>query len=404
MSSARSASYSDSYLFGRGLLLVLFATALDVWNYLDRGGWPRYLILLIPLGSIVLLRLRRPSPFIQRPNRADRILFVLLLIGLTGTIYGILVRGTPQTALPIFAPMLIAFLYMGCLEEPTGQEARTLLRGVEWLGILYIALGAVVSWGLIPGLIEYRQFRNASLLFVALGFAAAATQRHWGRAILILALWAIVFAAYPSGTSALVLLTVASTLLMVPLRPSRIRPYLFGAAAAAAVFIVLLNFNAWVQLTNDYFSLVGKSNNNSTRLAVWTVGMDRFEASPIYGELFSGPTVTTAVREGGRTEFQIPYHSDYIQFLANGGLLGFGLLIAWIIATELVAMRRSMTLIDRGERSKANLLRTLLVGYNAFFVTAAFNPTIMGVSRSASIFSIYSMMMILQAGRRDTPA
>jgi hypothetical protein len=404
MSSARSASYSDSYLFGRGLLLVLFATALDVWNYLDRGGWPRYLILLIPLGSIVLLRLRRPSPFIQRPNRADRILFVLLLIGLTGTIYGILVRGTPQTALPIFAPMLIAFLYMGCLEEPTGQEARALLRGVEWLGILYIALGAVVSWGLIPGLIEYRQFRNASLLFVALGFAAAATQRHWGRAILILALWAIVFAAYPSGTSALVLLTVALTLLMVPLRPSRIRPYLLGAAAAAAVFIVLLNFNAWVQLTNDYFSLVGKSNNNSTRLAVWTVGMDRFEASPIYGELFSGPTVTTAVREGGRTEFQIPYHSDYIQFLANGGLLGFGLLIAWIIATELVAMRRSMTLIDRGERSKANLLRTLLVGYNAFFVTAAFNPTIMGVSRSASIFSIYSMMMILQAGRRDTPA
>lgn len=383
---------------------MLFATALDAWNYLDRGGWPRYLILLIPLGSIVLVRLRNPSPFIRRSSGPDRILLVLLVIGLLGTIYGIFVRGTPQTALPIFAPMLIAFLYLGCLEEPTGQEARALLRGVEWLGVLYIALGAVVNWGLVPGLIEYRQFRNASLLFVALGLAAAVTQQHWGRAMLILGLWAVVFAAYPSGTSALVLLTVALTLLMVPLRPSRVRPYLLGGAAAAAVFIVLLNFNAWVQLTNDYFSLVGKSNNNSTRIAVWTVGIDRFEASPVYGEFFSGPTVTTAVREGGRTEFQIPYHSDYVHFLANGGILGLGLLIAWIVATELLIFRRYMALIEAGEGSKARLLRTLLVGYNAFFVTAAFNPTIMGVSRSASIFSIYALMMILQAGRRDTLA
>jgi O-antigen ligase len=170
------------------------------------------------------------------------------------------------------------------------------------------------------------------------------------------------------------------------------------------VIIVLLNFNTWVQLTNDYFSLVGKSNNNSTRLAVWTVGMDRFEASPLYGEFFSGPTVTTAVREGGRTEFQIPYHSDYIHFLANGGILGFGLLIAWIIATELVVLRRYMMLIEGREGAKAGLLRTLLVGFNAFFVTAGFNPTIMGVSRSASIFSIYALMMLLKAERREVLA
>jgi O-antigen ligase len=168
------------------------------------------------------------------------------------------------------------------------------------------------------------------------------------------------------------------------------------------VVILVLNFSTGVRLSSDYFSLVGKSDNTSSRLAVWTAGMERFEESPLYGEVFSGPGVTTAVRELGGRRFQLPYHNDYIHFLANGGLIGFGLLIGWIVLTELTVLRRHTSFTAAGEYSRAGLLRTLLVGYNAFFVTAAFNPTLTGVSRAASIFSIYALiMMTVQVPHRE---
>jgi O-antigen ligase len=392
---------SDPYLLGRGFLLVMFATALDAWNYLDRGGALRYLVLLVPIAFLVLIRLRSPSPYIRRPMAPDRLLLALLAYGLAGTLFGILRLGTEATTLPIFLPMTIGFLHLGALGDMTDREARLLLRGLEWLGILYLTLAAVVGSGIVPGLAEYRQFRNASLVFVALGIGAAIGQRHGIRALLILLLWGLSFSYYPSGTSVLVALAVVFTLFMVPTKPIRARPYVLGGAFLLAVVLVLLNFGSWVQLSNDYFSLVGKSNNNSTRLAIWTEGIERFQEAPAFGDGFAGPTVTTAVREEGRTQFQLPYHNDYILFLANGGLVGFGLLVAWLIATEMLAVRRHASLLEEGERGKAALLRALLVGYNAYFVTAAFNPTITGASRSATIFAVYGLMMMIRPGREQ---
>jgi O-antigen ligase len=382
----------------------MFATALDVWNYLDRGGALRYLILLVPIAALVLVRLRSPSSYIRRPMAPDRLLLALAVYGLAGTLFGILGLGTEATTLPIFLPMTIGFLYLGALGELTEWEARSLLRGLEWLGILYLALAVIVGSGIVPGLADYRQFRNASLVFVALGIGAAIGQRHVIRLGLLLVLWGLSFLYYPSGTSVLVFLAIVFTLFMVPTKPLRARPYVLGGAFLLAVGLILLNFGSWVQLSNDYFSLVGKANNNSTRLAIWTEGIERFQDSPVFGDGFAGPTVTTAVRREGRIEFQLPYHNDYILFLANGGLVGFGLLVAWIIGTEMVAVRRHVTLLEGRERNKAALLRALLVGYNAYFVTAAFNPTITGASRSATIFAMYGvMMMVVPRGEQGSP-
>jgi hypothetical protein len=394
--------HTDSYRLARALILVLLAAAVDVSNYLDTGGWPRYLILLVPLGVLALIRLQNPSAVIRRPSGTDRILMLLFLVGLLGTLYGILFRGTSATALPVFLPMAIAFLHLGTLEQPTSREVRGILRAIEWVGILYIVLNVVVSSELLTELADFRQFRNASLLFVALGVGATVALGHWVRALLVVGLWGAAFAFYPSGTSVLVALTVVFTLLMTPVRPSRLRPYLLASAGAAAVVILVLNFSTGVRLSSDYFSLVGKSDNTSSRLAVWTAGMERFEESPLYGEVFSGPGVTTAVRELGGRRFQLPYHNDYVHFLANGGLIGFGLLLGWIVFTEFTVLRSHTSFTAAGEHLRASLLRTLLVGYNAFFVTAAFNPTLMGVSRAASIFSIYALiMMIVQVPRRE---
>jgi O-antigen ligase len=395
---------TEPYLFGRALVLVLLAGALDLFNYLDRGGWPRYVLLLVPLGVVALIRLRMPSGLIRRPSVPDRFLVALLLFGLIGTLYGIFVRHTSATSLPIFSSMTLAFLYLPIHGRLTEGDAARLLRAIERVALLYMVLNAVVSAGAIPGLYEFRQFRNASLIFVGLGLAATIVFRHWGRLLLLLAMWALSFSIYPSGTSVLIALTIAVSLLITDRGNRRVRAYLLVLGTVAAAVLVALNFNTAVDLANDYFSLVGKSNNNDIRLAVWTSGMERFEESPAFGDAFSGPTVITTENEWGK-EFELPYHNAYVQFLAGGGILGVALLAGWILSTEVMALRNHSWLVASQAVFRAGLLRTLLVGFNVFFVSAAFNGTIMGLSRAAAIFLLYGMMMLLgPPGRPEQPA
>jgi O-antigen ligase len=93
--------------------------------------------------------------------------------------------------------------------------------------------------------------------------------------------------------------------------------------------------------------------------------------------------------------FQLPFHNDYILFLVEGGLLGLSLLLAWVIATELMMLRRYRAYLELGEYSRAGLMRALLIGFNAFFIAAAFNPLFTGMSSSATIFAIYGLMSAL---------
>jgi O-antigen ligase len=400
-SSARAAT--DTYVLGIAFLLVLLATTLDVPNLLDRGNALRYALLLVPIGALVVIRLRAPSSFIRRPEPTDVLLFGLWGIGLVGTVYGMSVKGTTATAFAVFLPMSLAFLYLGTMQTITDQEARTLLRLVATAGSVYICLNALVNGGLIPG-VDANQYRNASLIFTALGFGATIILRRWLRLFVLLGLEAFVLVTYPSGTSVLVAIAIAITFAMTAPRPSSVRPYVIAGLVLAAVTVVAVNFSAGVAATSDYFALVNKNDSSTTRLRAWQDGIARFESSPVIGSGFSEAGVTTVTRPGGRGRFQIPFHNDYVFFLAGGGIIGFGLLVAWVVGTELIVLRRYGRLIASGRNAHAALLRALLVGFNAFFVTAGFNPSMMGMSRSASVFAVYALMMGVGAAAWRPPA
>jgi hypothetical protein len=97
----------------------------------------------------------------------------------------------------------------------------------------------------------------------------------------------------------------------------------------------------------------------------------------------------------GQQVDRVQFHNDFVLFLAEGGIVGIGLLLAWIVVTEVTIIRRHRMFSDAGWSSHARLLRTLLVGWNAFFVAAAFNPQFSAVTGSASIFALYGLMMSL---------
>ena len=388
---------TDSSVFAASLLLLLLIVTLDVGNVLENGSAARYLLVLIPFIAILGLRLPRRSGLIRTPTRTDRLLIVLLVWGLTGTTYGLLFLGTTDTMRPVFIPMLIAPLYLWTLTVPSEDEAGRILRALAAIGVVYVVLNVVVNADVVPGLLSYKHFRNSDVLYVVIAVVAAIVLRRWFVTALLLLMAVFIFKTYPSLTSALVAMVTVLTLFVTRPRASRARFYVLGLLGLAAVTVALLNFTTVLRLSNSYFEAVGKSNANNIRLTLWKPAWERFTSSPVYGSSFTADA-TAPVLEGTGNRFQtirLPYHNDYLLFLAEGGVLGTLLLLGWALGTELTLLRRFRGYGAGGQPNRAALVRVLLCGFNAFFVSAAFNPNLEGTATSATIFAVYGLAMLL---------
>ncbi len=381
-------------------LLILFVTTIDVTSYFNGpGSQVRYALVLPPIVAVFLYRLRSRTPLIRRPTPADMLLLVLFAWGLLGTAYGVTHSHTKDGMFPTFVPMAIAFLPLLVPEVPTRGEVVKILRVIGIIGAAYVVLNAFVNSHAIASLAAYRAYRNALLCYVAMGLVATAVLRRRARLALLLALTAVIFVTYPSGTFVLVAVGVLTTLWVTGRSGSWLRPAFLGVVFVVAIGFALIDFQQGVSATSGYFQIVGKANDNATRVALWSSGLRDFARSPLIGTGFTGNTTTvTSVptqRTLGVRTVQLPFHNDYVLFLANGGVLGFGLLVGWILLTQIIVLRRYWAFLAAGMTASANLLRVLLVGFNAFFTAAATNPEFTGLARSATIFSIYGLMMVL---------
>ena len=320
-------------------------TVIDVFNVLDRGfaafrpgaqprGAIRYLVLLVPLSAALWIRLQQPSFVIRRPMPAEAMLFALFGLGLVGSLVGIAVLGTEHTARPVFLPMSLGLLAVLVVQPPTQREVRTMVRWLSNIGLVYIVMNALVNVGILP-FAQYQQYRNASVAFLVLGLeppsppaSAAASCSRWRSP------W---WCSSPthSATMVLTLLVLALTLYVTTERASALRAVLLGGFIVAFAVIALSNLQAGIRMSDRYFDLVNKANANATRLDLWSAGVDRFETSPLVGSVFSGEVVAERSRDGK----DLPFHNDFVLFLALGGLLGIGLFLAFLIVTEVTLIR-----------------------------------------------------------------
>jgi O-antigen ligase len=390
--------HTDSYRYARALLVIMLATAVDIRNYLDRssrGGPTRYLILLIPIAALIAIR-ANGSTLMRKPAPHEWVLATLFVFGLIGTTYGVVIVGIDSTARALFLPMIVAVLAVFVVEPLTGEEARRLLKAIAVIGTIYIVLGAIAYSGVIHSLLAYRQFKNATFPYVAIGIAATVLLRRpwWTLALAAGAL--VIWRGYPSATASLILLTMVIVFLATARGASRLRPYVLGGTILLALAIAVVNFSASTQVAQDYFNSVGKRNTSQGRLEFWASGIATFEESPWIGNAFASDTVV----ESGR-DHASPYHNDYIMFLAEGGLLGAGLLVAWIILLLVDLTRRYFGFVRARAPDHANLARLLLVGLSGFFVSMASNPVLEGLSRSATIFALAAIAGTL--GQPDPP-
>jgi hypothetical protein len=382
---------TDSYRLATSFLILMSIVTIDVFNYLDRGGATRYLILLVPIGTLVWIRMHEPSMIMRRPGTADVALLVLFLLGFGGSLAGVAFLGTQDTVRSVFIPMSLGLLYLFTIRPPTDDETNRILQWLGWIGLVYTVMNFLVNTSLLPGLLAYKQYRNASFAYVALGIACAFILGRRARLFALIVMTTVIFFTYPSATSVLVLATVFLTLFLTSRRASSLRSLIVGAAVVLLAVIALMNFQAGVKITSDYFNAVGKADANAGRIDLWTAGVDKWRQSPWVGNVFSGDA--TAVRS--RDQKALPYHNDFVLFLAEGGLLGAGLLVVWMVLTELTLISRYRGFMRSGQVARANLIRAILVTLNAFFVAMAFNPVLPGATRSATIFGLYAIAMSL---------
>jgi len=401
---------SASYRLAVSVILVILASAVDVFNILDRrntailqgGSAIRYLVLLVPFGAAVWIRAARPTFLIRRPGLGDLLLFAMWAYGIAGTMFGSAFLRTASTARPVFLPMTVGLLFLLAIDRPTDRETSRIFQAIAIVSSLYVLLNFLVNVGLLPGLAEYRQYRNASFAFVCTALSCAIVARRYLRFIAIAGMVVGIFATYPSATSALMLGSTVLTLFITRPGATAARSMVVGVALVAGGALAVANLDAGVEITSQYFDRVQKANANNGRLDLWSQGLAKFAESPVWGQAWTGEVV--AVRE--RDKRALPYHNDFILFLAEGGLVAFGLLLTWVVWLEVTLLRRYRGYVQFERRNEAMLTRVILVTLNGFFTAMGFNPVLPGLTRSIAVFGLAGMALSLAPPtpiRRDEP-
>ncbi|MDP9300908.1 MAG: O-antigen ligase family protein [Actinomycetota bacterium] len=384
---------SDAYRLSRSLVLVLMLVVADYSGVLDTGSSVRYLVLLPPLVAVLFGWSSVRSSLVRRTTFSDRLLLVLLGWGLAGSVLGKAFLGTETSALPIFLPMALGLLHVWAIQCPTDAEARTLLRRISLVGLVYVGIHALASSGLIAALTAGGSYRHPKAFLIALAFAGALLTRRRGRFVLLCVLAGVIFLEYPAATYVAVAVATATTLFVTRPQATPGRAYVIGVIVVAATVLGFLNLARTGALVEGYFQDVGKQSNVDTRLDLWRQGIQEVASSPLVGSSFAGE-MTVPVSLDGRVFVQLALHNDYLELALGGGVAALALFLGWAIATNVMVVRQQGMLWRAGRREHATLLRVLLVAFNSWMCVALFNPLLQSVGTSAALFAIYGLMML----------
>jgi O-antigen ligase len=214
---------------------------------------------------------------------------------------------------------------------------------------------------------------------------------------------AIIFARYPAGTYAAGFAVYLGLLLVLNWRPRMVAAF-FAAILIAAAFIVLQLSNTQSQFGSGYFARVGKTDNVSTRVVLWTATEDAIKAHPVFGSAFTGEATVPVI--AGNLPPRVAPHNDYLEILLLGGGFSLALFVMKIISTGQMIGRTLAS--AKGTIERRDLLEVVSVGIAAFLVVFIFNPVLLKVGLAALFFALIglvpSLCTFVQTGDREDTA
>ncbi|MEY2566109.1 MAG: O-Antigen ligase [Actinomycetota bacterium] len=402
-------------LWATGLLLIALVVA-DITGVFIGDSGIRYG--LVPLALLLVAVARTPLNriTIRKLAASDWFLLLLCAYGLIGSAYGLMFTKPTSPALALFVPMLVGLLHLTTIGSVEEDEARWYLRRLSVVTALYVVVHALSAAGWLERIggggadpsqnVAGAVFGHEKTFLVCIALTAAWIR---GRPLLFAALttlFVVAFFAYPAATYAVAGAVSLMTLVGTGVRARRLRRYtmvLLGLLLGVLVAVEVTQAgpstrSAKSSLSTSYFNAVGKSNNNETRAELWSTAWHEFAHSPIYGTAFTGNTAVKAKLAGKVRE--VPPHNDFLQMAMGGGVIGAGLLIGWVVSTNVLAIGRYRRLRASGAVRAPALLRVLLVGFNSFFTVGFLNPVMSRFGLSVAVMATYSLLMTIDVPHR----
>lgn len=358
---------------------------------------PMLLLLPFLLLSLVGAKVFRWQD--RRPSMLQPLLPLLLLAGFiicggvfarfaSGIQNSFLVAGVYMLAAPAAAALLIR----------SGKPVA-LLNTFAWL---VGAMAVVVLAGLMVNYNVRQVYHELEFLFpplaVLIGFALPRGWKRWAG----MAFFVLMALAYKKNTGYLVGLLVIAYLLAFEAWPrwsqgdtlkklSKAQWTLIAAAALAGLVIFLLANRA------EYLP----SGNPQFRLFTYERAWTRFLESPLWGSGFAAAAAEKfTVFDTGVSGNVLPTHSDVLDILAHGGLLGVMLWLWMLLRVARLAWRHALHPRHR-QHPLAPYAHWLACMNIAGIVVYAFNPIILQPAKSLLLWGSLGLLCAIAVCMRS---
>jgi hypothetical protein len=370
------------------LVVAILAILLDFGAITSSTGLLRYAATAIVLAAVVAVRGGGAHTGYAVWISAA----VLCCYGLLGTIYGRFWLGTQDGALPVVLPMLIC---LAGWARQVGDDAdlRFALRVIAILGSMYAFMYVVVQLTAMTGEMSVFSHEKAFLIVLAVASAWAAGSRSLTIFSLVCAL--VAFATYPAATYIVAGLSGVLTLMLMRWSPDRSIRTILGVGGSVGVVWAVLHVDSLVRFAGTYFALVGKSDNGSTRAALYDSALQHLTDEPVFARFFTGD-LTVATRLAGQSGVVLPIHNDYLGIALSGGIVAAALLLSVFMFANGCALHAVTYYGISSTRGRA--ITALLASLNAAAVTAFANPVFMNPGTSTAVYANIFALISLCVG------
>jgi hypothetical protein len=374
------------------LLISVLVIFVDFWGIASSSGLLRYAGTAVVLASVVAVR--RGG---ARTGQAVWMSAIVLCIyGLLGTIYGRFWLDTQDGAFPVVLPILIC-LVGWAPQVRDDAHLRFALKVIAFLGSVFAFVCAAVR---VLGLTDQVSvFNHEKSFLIVLAVAAAVAARSRWLTVLSLVGALTAFGTYPAATYVVAGVSGLLTLMLVRWSPDRTKRTLLGVGGMVGVLWAVLHVDTLVRLTGEYFTLVGKPNNGSTRAALYDSALQQLTIEPVFARFFTGD-LTVATRLAGQSGVILPIHNDYLGIALSGGVVASALLLSVFMFANGCAVHAIRVCGLSSTRGRA--IAALLASLNAAAVTAFANPVFMTPETSTAVYALLFALVSLCVGTAVT--
>lgn len=357
------------------LLNVRGSTALSMDPYATRFFLIRLVMLFVFFAAALA--------FVSRRSRVTRVAIAIIAFGALFAFFGILqrlatpdsiygLRPTPQ-AIP-FASYVNQHHFAGLMEMTSGLALGALFgRGLKGERKIFVALAA----GIMGMAIVFTGSRGGVISFLAvIIFAAVASIARRDRT-----------RVDDPGSSA-----VRRNLLV----------------AIAAVGLVLIVIGSVLLLGGEQSLLRGfgfqesQGDLSSGRTHFWNIALQIFLANPILGSGFDSFGVAFSRYDTWHGLFRVEHaHNDYLQTLADGGILGFACLAAFIV---LLFKKGIRAIASSGDDRRRGIVTGALAGCFGVLVHSFFDFPLRTTANAFFFLLIVALVVSVGTKRRTSEA